>query len=141
MNLVNSNYYSFENQTIFNKDKTELVCYLSSAATDYTIPGTVTRIGDAAFCQTGITSVTIPESVTSIGFCAFSHCYNLTSITIPNSVTDIENLAIDECNNLESVILPESVKHLGSNFDGCGKLVFNEFDNAYYLGTADNILH
>ncbi len=139
MNLVNSNYYSFENQTLFNKDKTELICYMNSAVTEeYAIPNTVTRIGDFAFVLTGISSVTIPESVTSIGSFAFSHCYNLTSITIPNSVTDIENDAIYDCENLESVILPESVKHLGGNFDGCEKLVFNEFDNAYYLGTVDN---
>ena len=139
MNLEGNNYYSFENQTIFNKDKTELVRYLNSTATEYTIPNTVKRIGDDAFYQSRIASITIPESVTSIGSWAFQRCRNLTSITIPNSVTDIEDGAIKYCDKLESVILSESVKHIGSdNFSNCPKLVFNEFDNAYYLGTADN---
>ena len=139
MNLDDNNYYSFKSQTIFNKDKTELVSYLNNAVTVYTIPSTVKRIGVAAFCQTGIKSVDIPESVTSIGPSAFSSCNNLTSIKIPNSVIDIEDGAIDDCSQLNSVVLSESVKHIGSgNFSNCPNLSFHKFDNAYYLGTANN---
>ena len=140
MNLDGNNYYSFENQTIFNKDKTELICYLNSSATDeYTIPNTVTRIGDAAFSKCNISSITIPESVISIGASAFMSCSNLTAITIPNSVTDIESYAFEDCYDLKSIILSESITKIDRNvFSWCYKLVYSEFDNACYLGTADN---
>ena len=140
MNLDGNKYYTFENQTLFNKDKTELIKYVNGVATgEYIIPNTVTRIGDDAFCQCHISSVIIPESVTSIGAWAFMRCWNLTSITIPNSVTELDDYAIEDCNNLEYVILSESVKHIGySNFSGCNKLTFNEFGGACYIGTTDN---
>ena len=140
MNLDGNNYYSFENQTLFNKGKTELICYLNSSATDeYTIPNTVTRIGDGAFNKCNISSITIPESVISIGASAFMSCSNLTAITIPNSVTDIESYAFEDCYDLKSIILSESITKIDRNvFFWCYKLVYNEFDNACYLGTADN---
>ena len=43
--------------------------------TSVTIPDSVTRIGDYAFCCChNLISVIIPNSVTAIGFEAFSHC-------------------------------------------------------------------
>ena len=52
----------------------------------YTIPSSVTSIGDYAFCGcSSLTSVTIPTSVTSIGNWAFSGCSGLTSVTIPTA--------------------------------------------------------
>ena len=138
MNLDGNKYYTFENQTLFNKDKTVLLKYLNSKATEYTIPNTVKRIDDDAFHGCSIASITIPESVTSIGTWAFLRCWNLTSVTIPNSVTDIDGHAFEDCYYLESVILSESVKRIGNNFTGCDNFVFNEFGNACYVGTADN---
>ncbi len=139
MNLNGNNYYSFENQTLFNKDKTELLCCLNSRVTEYTIPNSVKKIGDYAFLDCDLESITIPNSVTTIGDDAFNRCWNLTSVTIPNSVTNIDDYVFEDCYNLKSVILSESVKHIGYNsFDWCNNLVFSEFGNAYYLGTADN---
>ncbi len=49
--------------------------------TEYTIPDSVTSIGDYAFCNcTSLTSVTIPDSVTSIGYQAFYNCRSLTEV-------------------------------------------------------------
>jgi hypothetical protein len=49
--------------------------------TEYTIPDSVTTIGDYAFAACGsLTSITIPDSVTSIGYSAFDCCYSLTSV-------------------------------------------------------------
>ena len=48
-------------------------------------------------------SYTIPNSVTSIGEGAFRGCENLTSITIPNSVTTIGGNAFRDCENLKEV--------------------------------------
>ena len=55
------------------------------------------------FIAKGITGYTIPNSVTSIGNDAFHGCSSLTSITIGNSVTSIGNDAFYDCDNLTSI--------------------------------------
>ena len=109
----NSNYCSVDG-VLFNKDKTTLIQYPGGKQGAYTIPNSVTSIGNYAFYYcTGLTSVTIPNSVTSIGDSAFDHCTGLTSITIPNSVTSIGNLAFLYCTGLTSVTIPNSVTSIG----------------------------
>ena len=74
-----------------------LTSFAPAGLTEYSIPDSVTSIGECAFAECfDLTSVTIPNSVTSIGSYAFSRC-SLTSITIPDSVTSFGNLAFSEC--------------------------------------------
>ena len=111
-----NNYYSDNNGVLFNKKKTELIRYPEGKSqTSYTIPDSVTSIGNWAFdgC-TGITSITIPNSVTSIGAHAFDGCTGLTSITIPNSVTSIGYMAFYGCTGLTSIAIPNSVTSIGN---------------------------
>ena len=87
---------------------------IGCGATEYTIPDSVTTIGNAAFSNChSLTSVTIPDSVTTIGDSAFSNCSSLTSITIPDSVTTIGDNAFSACYNLTSVTIPDSVTTIG----------------------------
>ena len=51
----------------------------------------------------GITEYTIPDSVTTIGDMAFYACESLTSITIPDSVDEIGHDCFSNCRNIESV--------------------------------------
>ena len=99
-----NNYYSGNNGVLFNKKKTELIKYPArKSQTSYTIPNSVTRIGDSAFEDcTGLTSITIPNSVTSIEGKTFFGCTGLTSITIPNSVTRIGDGAFYGCTSLHT---------------------------------------
>ena len=69
--------------------------------------------------RSSIKTVKIGDGVTSIGKRAFYYCRSLTSIEVPNSVTSIGDDA----------------------FDGCSKLKYNEYDNAKYLGNAENPYH
>jgi len=76
----NANYAS-DNGVLFNKAKTTLITYPAAKAGAYTIPNSVTTIGDWAFSGcTGLTSVTIPASVTFIGSYAFGDCTGLKQI-------------------------------------------------------------
>ncbi len=97
-------YYSSVNGVLFNKAATELVCFPCGRQGGYTIPVSVTSIGNYAFYWCiNLTSVTIPNSVTSIESAAFWGCHALTSVTIPDSMTNIDNFAFSHCNALTSI--------------------------------------
>jgi hypothetical protein len=98
--------------------------YQCSSLTNVAIPNTVTSVGDAAFyfC-TSLASLTLPNNVTSIGGNAFYSCSSLTSITIPNGVTWIGSAAFEACSALSSVTIPNGVTSIEfATFDGCGSL-------------------
>ncbi len=69
-------YYSVENNVIFNKDKTVLIDYPFNdhdyENTDYVIPDGVKTIADNAFADCCVANLTIPESVVSVGENALS---------------------------------------------------------------------
>lgn len=150
----NANYSSI-NGVLFNKDKSDLVCYpagkkdisytipdsvtkIGESAFDYcklltnvTIPDSVTRIHQQAFCRcASLTSVTIPGSVTTITGNTFSNCTSLTSVTILDGVTTIYLDAFNECTSLTSVTIPDSVRSIANRaFGGCTSL-----EDVYYGG-------
>ena len=68
--------YSSVNGILFNKSQTTLIQYpILNSRTSYTIPDSVTSIGDYAFEENfALTSVTIPNGVTNIGDQAFALC-------------------------------------------------------------------
>ena len=109
----NSHYANDASGVLFNKDKITLV-QCPGAFREYTIPDSVTSIGEFAFRDcTSLTSVTIPNSVTSIGDFVFDSCSSLTSVTIPDSVTSIGDYAFCDCSSLTSVTIPNSVASIG----------------------------
>lgn len=86
----NTAYISVDG-VLFDKDKKTLVQYpVGKKDKSYTIPSSVTNIGEGAVQNCGaLTSVTIPNGVTTIGSWAFDSCRSLTSVEIPASVTTI----------------------------------------------------
>jgi len=117
--------YSDISGVLFDKDKKTIICYpAGKKETSYTIPNSVTSIGDYAFSDCdSLTSIEIPDSVTSIGDSAFYSCDSLTSIEIPDSVTSIENGAFFNCSSLTSIDIPDSVTSIGDlAFLGCTSL-------------------
>ncbi len=113
----NSNYKSIDG-VLYSKDGTTLICYpIGKTATKFTIPNSVTNIGDEAF----------------------RHCDSLTSIVIPNSVTNIGNSVFESCDSLTSIVIPNSVEAIGEYaFLGCDSLQYNIEGNLKYLGNSEN---
>lgn len=115
-----------------------------------------------------LTELKIPNSVTQIGAYAFYLCNNLTyniydsAKYLGNDVNpylcliDAETEDVTSCEihpdcrfinhrafffheNITTVSIPESVTRVGGwAFTGCNKLVYNEYDNALYLGNSEN---
>ena len=99
----------------------KLVAFAPAGLTEYSIPDSVTSIGDGAFawCKS-LTSVTIPDSITTIEEWAFRYCTSLTSVTIGNGVTTIGHQAFADCYSLTSLYCKPTTPPAGGldMFDG-----------------------
>ena len=139
--------YIYEDDILFNKDKSRIISFRNQNIESYVIPSSVTSIGDRAFygcsslseivlpsCVTSIgdrafygcsslSEIVLPSCVTSIGKGAFRGCYSLSEIVIPSSVTSIGDWAFSFCDSLSEIVIPSSVTNIGdSAFSGCRSL-------------------
>ncbi|MBR5167981.1 MAG: leucine-rich repeat domain-containing protein [Salinivirgaceae bacterium] len=108
--------------------------------TSVVIPNSVIEIGVSAFAGcNSLTTVEMSNSVVNIGKTAFQNCSKLRSIIIPNSITSIEQNTFEYCSGLTTVSIPDSITYVdASAFSRCDNIVYNTYDNAYYLGNAEN---
>ena len=134
--------FVYEDDILFNKDKSRIISFRNQNIRSYVIPSSVTSIGDYAFwyCDS-LSEIVIPSSVTSIGDYAFSDCCSLSEIVIPSSVTSIGDSAFSFCGSLSEIVIPSSVTSIGdSAFSHCYSLseivipssVTSIGDNAFY---------
>lgn len=103
------------------------------------IPGTVTALGDGAFCECiGLNSIAIPPSVTSIGNHAFDCCYDMDNISLPPGLLTIGNSAFAGCEKLVYMTIPDHVITIGdSAFYDCPWLNYlNLGRELSYIGRA-----
>ena len=124
----------------------KIIAYAYASDTTYTIPDSVTEIGNYTFdgC-TNLTSITIPNSVTVFGHYAFRDCTgelivncnipsttdssdgafyrsDFTKVTIGDSVTSIGYWAFFDCNSLESIVVAEGNPVYDSR-EGCNAII------------------
>lgn len=106
----NADYIS-KDGVVFSKDETTLIQFPPAKKdTIYTIPNSVTSIGEAAFENCiNLTTVNISNNVKSIGRRAFYKSTGLISIEIPKSINTISSEVFSSCSNLTTVKIPNSV--------------------------------
>lgn len=134
--VANENkYFSSENGVLFNKNKTELLCYpCGKNETTYTVPNTVTKlakvsfsgcklnklnlpnnlkyIDESAFTETSLKTLSIPESVEYIGKYTFLMS-GIETVNIPKRIATIEEGTFSCCINLKSVSIDNHIKYIG----------------------------
>ena len=130
-------FASSDNRCLIIDNK--LIAFTPVGLTAYTIPDSVTTIGNYVFTDcVGLTSITIPDNVTEIEYAAFSGCSSLTSVTIPDSVTLIDENAFHGCSGLTNVTIGNSVKYIGNYaFDGCSGLTSVTIGNSVTFIDSD----
>ena len=106
--------FVYEDDILFNKDKSRIISFRNQNVESYVIPSSVTSIGKGAFtgCYS-LSEIVIPSSVTSIGDGAFSFCRSLSEIVIPSSATSIGDWAFSNCDSLSEIVIPSSVTSIG----------------------------
>ena len=113
-----SDYYTSDAGVLYNKEKTELVCYPAGK-------------------EGG--SYTVPSGVTVIAMNAFDSCSSLTFISIPYGVTILYDGTFNGCTNLYGVYIPDSVNTIGDYaFTSCGNVTFycSAFSEAHRFAKA-----
>jgi len=110
-----------ENNVLFDQDKSLLIQAAPGMTGSYTVPSTVTTIGEASFVgAAGLTQLTIADSVTTIENEAFNGCTGLTTVKLSQNLTKLSKGAFHNCSALLSVVLPDSLEQIDEGaFEGC----------------------
>lgn len=111
VNSANAFFKDYDG-VLFSKSGDTLIVFPAQKSGPYSIPNTVTSIGNYAFSYANPGSIMIPSSVISIGDSAFRDT-DLSTITIPASVTSIGKYAFEN-SALTSVSIGENVELIGS---------------------------
>ena len=112
--------FIYEDDVLFNKDKSKIISFRNQSVESYVIPSCVTSIGNRAFsCCSSLSKIVIPSSVNSIGNSAFSGCSSLSEVVIPSSVNSIGNRAFSDCSSLSKIVIPSSVNSIGNSAFSC----------------------
>ena len=119
-----SPYFIYEDNVLFDRDKSTIISFRDIKATSYTIPDSVTSIGERAFCYCeSLTSLVIPDSVASIGDGAFEGCESLKNLVIPDNITSIGKGVFQGCSSLTDIVIPNRVTSIGEGaFFACNSL-------------------
>lgn len=119
----NKNYTSVDG-VLFNKAQRILLSYPNSKTqTDYTLPETVTSIGEGAFeGNRSLTAVTLPKGLTAVGAYGFAFSA-LQSIVLPDRVTDLGEGAFCGCEQLNRATLSANLTEIPEDcFSACTAL-------------------
>jgi len=115
-------HYSSIDGVVYNKEKTQIVCYPEGHGESFEIPSSVKTIGDEFNGCAALRNIVIPQNVTILSIGAFKGCSGLREVYVPGSIKCIEKDCFDSCTSLESITLGEGVQSIESAFCNCGSL-------------------
>ncbi|MCR4639485.1 leucine-rich repeat protein [Ruminococcus sp.] len=134
---LNVNYSSIDG-VLFDKGKNMLYLYPQQhAGTSYTVPETVTWIGDNAFenCDK-LESVKLHDKLTLIMTGAFRNCGKLDNVVIPDSINRIEAETFENCSSLKNIEFTDNIIEIGSDALYGTQWLNDQPDGLIYCGSA-----
>lgn len=94
---------------LYSKDMTRLCCFPSNKQFGtYSLPTSVTKLGDYAFCGVFLNKFEIPATVTSLGYGVFMGT-KLKNMTVPPTVKEMGGGVFQNCNCLETIEFPDGM--------------------------------
>ena len=112
-------HYSSEDGVLFSADGTAILWFPMGKSGEYTLPSTVTAVGDYAFRGCGIEQFAFADGLTSIGQCAF-YGSKVREVSLPSKLRQVPTGTFQKCASLTTVRLGEKTELLGNYvFDGC----------------------
>ena len=114
VNSANKQYASADG-ILFNKQKTQLLCYPSGKTnSSYTVPAGTEMIMRGGFYEArNLTEITIPDGVKLGGKEVFYGSQALKKITLPADLEEIPDETFAICRGLPEISIPKSVKKIG----------------------------
>ena len=115
---ANTQYSSLDG-VLFNGNGTEIIWFPMGKQGDYTLPSTLTSIGDYAFKECSITRFNFPESMTEIGQGALMNS-KVEEVSLPAQLKQIPTGTFQGCTRLKVVRLGKKTELISDYvFDGC----------------------
>lgn len=115
---ANNNYCS-QDGVLLNGDGTEIVWFPLGKKGEYTLPSSVTGIGDYAFRECSIETFNFPENMTDIGQGAFMDS-KVKEVKLPDALKQIATGTFQNCTQLEVVRLGSKTELITDYaFDQC----------------------
>lgn len=160
-------YFCDVDGVLFDKDVTTLIYYPEDRVElTYTVPSTVTEIGEYGFHYGGelekiilpeglktlnwrsfyfvdsLKEINLPEGLEYIGSGAFIGASEITEICVPDSVKTIESHAFESCSSLKSVYFGSALENVADDiFYECSSLeTIDVADDNKVLSVENNVL-
>lgn len=114
-----NSHYSSKDGVLLSGDGKSILWFPMGKEGEYTLPSTVTTVGDYAFRNCRIETFHFADGLKSIGKYAFYNS-SVKEVSLPSTVKQIPTGLFQKCANLTTVHLGKSTEMLGDYvFDGC----------------------
>lgn len=114
-----NSHYSSKDGVLLSGDDKSILWFPMGKEGEYTLPSTVTTVGDYAFRNCRIETFHFADGLTSIGKYAFYNS-SVKEVSLPSTVKQIPTGLFQKCADLTTVHLGKNTEMLGDYvFDGC----------------------